>query len=47
MDILNLNQIKLLKVKKNRLVIFPANVKHTGTTCTDKDERIVLNINYY
>jgi hypothetical protein len=33
--------------KANRLVIFPANVKHTGTTCTDKEERIVLNINYY
>jgi len=38
---------EIIKSEKNRLVIFPANVKHTGTTCTDKDERIVLNINYY
>jgi len=38
---------QIIKSEENRLVIFPANVKHTGTTCTDKDERIVLNINYY
>ena len=38
---------KIVKSKANRVVIFPANVKHTGTTCTDKNERIVLNINYY
>jgi len=38
---------KIVKSKANRLVTFPANVKHTGTTCTDKNERIVININYY
>lgn len=38
---------KKILSKANRLVIFPAYVKHTGTTCTDKDERIVLNLNYY
>jgi hypothetical protein len=38
---------KIINSKANRLAIFSANVKHTGTTCTDKDERIVLNINYY
>lgn len=38
---------KIVKSKANRLVKFPAKIKHTGTTCTDKDERIVLNINYY
>ena len=38
---------KIIKSKANRVVTFPANVKHTGTTCTDKNERIVLNINYY
>ena len=30
----------------NRMVIFPSNLEHTGTTHTDKDFRIVLNINY-
>tara|TARA_R100000742_G_C4279310_1_gene103544 strand:- start:2904 stop:3401 length:498 start_codon:yes stop_codon:yes gene_type:complete len=38
---------KKIKSKANRLVIFPASVRHTGSTCTDKNERIVLNINYY
>ena len=28
------------------MVIFPSNLEHTGTTHTDKDFRIVLNINY-
>ena len=31
---------------QNRMVIFPSNLDHTGTTHTDKDFRIVLNINY-
>ena len=31
----------------NRMVIFPANIKHTGTTCTDQQSRIVLNINWF
>ena len=31
---------------ENRVVIFPSNLEHTGTTHTDKDFRIVLNINY-
>lgn len=31
---------------ENRMVIFPSNLQHTGTTHTDKDFRIVLNINY-
>ena len=30
----------------NRIVTFPSNVKHTGTTCTDTKGRMVLNINY-
>lgn len=38
---------KKIKSKTNRLVFFPAFVRHTGSTCTDKDERIVININYY
>jgi len=31
----------------NRMVIFPTNIKHTGTTCTDQQSRIVLNINWF
>jgi hypothetical protein len=31
----------------NTLVIFNSNIKHTGTTCTNEDYRIVLNFNYF
>ena len=31
----------------NRLVSFPANMKHTGTSCTDEKRRIVINFNYF
>jgi len=31
----------------NRLVVFPANLKHSGTTCTDQKVRSVINFNYY
>jgi len=31
---------------ENRLVKFPATMKHTGTSCTNAKNRIVLNINY-
>jgi len=31
----------------NRLVTFPFNLKHTGTTCTDQPFRIVINLNYF
>jgi len=32
---------------ENRLVTFPANLKHTGTTCTDSPFRVVINFNYF
>jgi hypothetical protein len=32
---------------ENRLVTFPANLMHTGTTCTDQKVRCVINLNYY
>ena len=40
---------KLLPVNsvENRIVIFPSHIKHAGTTHTDTDFRLVLNINYY
>ena len=31
----------------NRMLTFPAHMKHTGTTCTDQQIRIVINFNYY
>ena len=31
----------------NRVVIFDSNMKHTGTTCTDTDARVVINFNYF
>jgi hypothetical protein len=32
--------------EENKLVIFDNFIKHTGTTCTDQNERIVLNFNF-
>ena len=31
----------------NRMVTFPANMKHTGTSCTDEKIRIIINFNYF
>ena len=31
----------------NRIVNFPANLKHRGTRCTDQKIRIVINFNYF
>ena len=31
----------------NRMVSFPANTKHMGTSCTDKQKRIIINFNYF
>ena len=30
----------------NRIVIFPTNTKHRGTSCTDERTRVVINFNY-
>ena len=37
---------KKIKSIKNRMVIFPYYLKHTGSTCTDKEMRVVINFNY-
>ena len=36
------------KVKSvaNRLLKFDNIMKHSGTTCTDENQRVVININY-
>ena len=31
----------------NRMVTFPSNTPHCGTSCTDKKIRIVINFNYW
>tara|TARA_B100001996_G_scaffold291629_1_gene231808 strand:- start:278 stop:988 length:711 start_codon:yes stop_codon:yes gene_type:complete len=31
----------------NRFVSFPSDMKHTGSTCTDKRMRILINFNYF
>ena len=31
----------------NRMITFPADTKHTGTTCTDQQTRVVINFNYF
>jgi len=31
----------------NRMVTFPSNIKHTGTSCTNKNTRVVINFNYF
>jgi hypothetical protein len=31
----------------NRMVSFPANLKHTGTSCTDEKTRVIINFNYF
>ena len=38
---------EVVKSVRNRLVTFPAHLKHTGSTCTDEKFRCVINVNYY
>ena len=37
---------KIIKSEENKFVFFKSNIEHTGTSCTDEDYRVVLNINY-
>jgi hypothetical protein len=32
---------------ENRIVIFDSTLMHSGTTCTDQKNRVVINFNYY
>ena len=38
---------EIIKSVANRLVIFDGSVQHTGTTCTDKHARYVINMNFF
>ena len=31
----------------NRMVTFPTNLRHRGTSCTDEKTRVVINFNYF
>jgi len=31
----------------NRLVEFDSNLEHTGSSCTDENIRVVINLNYF
>ena len=35
-----------VKSVANRLITFPSNIRHSGSTCTDEKARFVLNLNY-
>ena len=37
---------KKIKSEENKYVEFNSLLKHTGTTCTNENRRVVLNINY-
>ena len=37
---------KKITSKQNRLVKFKSNILHTGSTCTDQDRRVVINVIY-
>ncbi len=38
---------KYVESVANRFVRFPHYMKHTGSTCTDEDRRVIINFNYY
>jgi hypothetical protein len=37
---------KKIKSEENKYVEFNSSLKHTGTSCTDKKRRVVINFNY-
>ena len=37
----------VISSEENKFIEFNSNTEHTGSSCTDKDYRIVLNLNYY
>ena len=36
----------IIKSVENKILIFDSKIMHTGTTCTDKPRRTVINFNY-
>ena len=35
-----------IQSEKNKLIEFDCNIEHTGSSCTDKKRRVVINLNY-
>jgi|MEHZ01.5.fsa_nt_MEHZ011328834.1_2 hypothetical protein len=35
-----------IKSVENTLIVFPSNLHHLGTTCTDEKRRVLININF-
>ena len=38
---------KFVRSVGNRMITFDSNYDHTGVTCTDQNNRVVVNFNYY
>ena len=38
---------KIIRSEENKFVFFKSKVEHTGTSCTDENYRVVLNLNYF
>ena len=36
-----------VECKRNRLVVFDSDIRHTGTSCTDQKVRCLINFNFY
>ena len=38
---------KIINCIENRIVIFDSHLKHTGVTCSNTSNKLLININYY
>ena len=36
----------VIKSRANRLLTFPSDIRHLGSTCTDEKRRVLINLNY-
>jgi len=45
--IINKENSTVVNCIENRIVIFDSNQEHIGVTCSDKKNKVLLNINYY
>lgn len=37
---------EIIESRQNRLLTFPANIRHLGATCTNEKRRVLINLNY-
>ena len=38
---------EIVESVENRMVTFPSNIRHTGSSCSDEKIRVVINFNYF